>query len=90
MITLTGLLICANAEEAALVRDHLPEHRRLTQDEIGCLAFSVQPTEDPLIWQVDEVFTDKAAFAAHQARTRGSDWFKATGHIRRDYQITGL
>ncbi len=90
MISLSGRLICANATEADLVRQHLPEHLRLTRAEPGCLSFQVSATDDPLIWQVAESFTDKAAFEAHQSRTRASAWHAATAHIRRDYRLTGL
>lgn len=90
MISLSGRLICANATEADLVRQHLPEHLRLTRAEPGCLSFQVTATDDPLIWQVAESFTDKAAFEAHQSRTRASAWHAATAHIRRDYRLTGL
>jgi len=90
VISLSGRLICANATEADLVRQHLPEHLRLTRAEPGCLSFQVSATDDPLIWQVAESFTDKAAFEAHQNRTRASAWHAATAHIRRDYRLTGL
>jgi quinol monooxygenase YgiN len=90
MITLTGTLTCSSAEEADIVRTYLPEHIRLSREEPGCLTFNVVPTDDPLIWQLDESFTDRAAFEAHQARTRASDWYAATAHIGRDFHITGL
>ncbi len=89
MITLTGHLICANTTEAGLVREHLPDHVRLTREEPGCLSFNIRPTTDPLVWQVDEAFTDRAAFDAHQARTRTSAWYKATAHLKRDFRISG-
>ncbi len=41
MIKLTGRLVCKNAEEAALVRQYLPEHQALTRQETGCIAFNV-------------------------------------------------
>lgn len=90
MITLTGQLICTNATEADLVREHLPEHVRLTREEPGCLSFNIRPTADPLVWQVDEAFTDRAAFETHSSRTRASAWHKATAHVKRDFRITGL
>ena len=46
------------------------------------------PTEDPLIWQVDEAFADRAAFDAHQARAAATDWAAQTAGITRDYVIT--
>ena len=89
MIHVTGTLTCAAAEEADLVRQHLPEHIRLSRAEPGCLSFEVTQTADPLIWTVEESFTDRAAFDAHQTRTKASPWFAATAHIAREYQITG-
>ena len=89
-VTLSGRLICADAEQAAVVCAHLPQHLRLTRAEPGCLAFAVTPTADPLVWQVEESFADAAAFHAHQARTRASDWGQTTAGIRRKYQVQGL
>ena len=83
---LSGRLICASPSEAARVRAHLPEHTRLTRAEPGCVAFEVRPTEDPLVWALDEEFADRAAFEAHQARTGASDWARETAGITRDYR----
>ena len=90
MIALTGQLICTTEEEVATVRRFLPDHIRLTLAETGCLSFSVTETADPMVWQVEERFTDRAAFDAHQTRTKTSPWFAATGRIARRYQITEL
>lgn len=87
MIRLSGHLICATAEEATLVALHLPDHIRLSRAEPGCLSFDVTRTVDPLLWQVEESFASRAAFEAHQERTRTSDWFARTGHIRRSYRL---
>ncbi len=88
VVRLSGRLLCASAEEADVVRRHLPEHVRLTRAEPGCLSFEVTPTDDPLTWRVEERFTDRAAFDAHQRRTRASAWGAATAAIRRDYEVT--
>ncbi|SDX40595.1 putative quinol monooxygenase [Roseicitreum antarcticum] len=88
MITLTGKLICATEAEAELVRAHLPEHIRLTNAEPGCIAFTAVPGEDPLVWQVDEAFEDRAAFEAHQTRTKASDWARETAGIQRDFKLS--
>jgi quinol monooxygenase YgiN len=88
-VTLTGRLICGTEAEAARVRAHLPDHIRLTRAEPGCLRFDVVQTDDPLVWQVDETFADRAAFDAHQARTQGSTWAQETAGIARDFHITG-
>ena len=87
MIRLRGQLVCLAAEEAAAVRAHRPAHEALTRAEPGCLSFEIADTEDPLVFEVMETFRDRAAFDAHQARTKASPWFAATGHIRRSYQI---
>lgn len=87
MIHLSGQVICATDQDIETVRTFLPDHIRLSRAEPGCLSFEVCQTANPLIWSVKESFTDRAAFDAHQARTKASPWFAATGHIRRSYQI---
>jgi quinol monooxygenase YgiN len=88
MIHLTGRLICASHAQARAVVMGLPDHLRLTRAEAGCLFFDVTPTDDPLIWLVEERFADHAAFAAHQARAADSDWGAQTAGITRDYAVT--
>ena len=87
MMTLTGELICTDVQHLAIVETHLPQHIRLSRAEPGCLSFDVTQTADPMIWQVDETFVDQTAFDAHQTRTRASEWFAATSHIQRAFQI---
>ncbi len=87
MIRLRGQLVCLAAEEAAAVQTHRPAHEALTRAEPGCLGFEIADTEDPLVFEVMETFRDRAAFDAHQARTRDSDWFAATRGILRRFQI---
>lgn len=87
-ITLTGTLTCATAADVAIVTQYLPEHIRRSRAEPGCLSFNVVQTTDPAVWQVDEAFTDRAAFEAHQTRTRASAWFRATGHIPRAFTVS--
>lgn len=87
MIRLRGQLVCLSAEEAAAVQAHRPVHEALTRAEPGCLSFEIAETEDPLVFEVMETFRDRAAFDAHQARTRESDWFAATRSILRRFQI---
>ncbi|MFG6563386.1 putative quinol monooxygenase [Sulfitobacter sp. 1A13421] len=86
-VALTGHLRCVTRAEADRVRAGLDAHLRLTRAEPGCLRLDVTPTDDPLVWQVSELFTDRAAFEAHQARAAASDWAKLTAGIARDYQI---
>ncbi len=87
MIKLTGRLLCTSPEQAERVRQYLPEHRRLTLAEAGCLSFTVSETPDPLIWNVEELFTSQATFDAHQKRTQASVWGQKTRAIAREYVI---
>lgn len=90
VVRLSGFLLCASREDVDIVRQHLPEHIRLTKAEPGCISFEVTQTDDPLVWRVEERFADGDAFARHQSRTRASTWGEATSAIRREYQIFGL
>lgn len=86
-IYLTGTLDAR--KDPARVRTSLPAHVAATLDEPGCLAFDVQ--EDvayPGLFHVRERFSSRAAFDAHQERTRGSDWWHATCDFARDYVVT--
>ncbi len=85
-IHLTGRLICASEAQAALVREYLPAHIRLTRAEPGCLHFDVSHA-GAMTWDVRETFADRPAFDAHQLRTRASDWGRMTQAIAREYQI---
>ena len=81
--------IMVPADRIEQVRAALPDHIALTRDEPGCLVFEV--LEDPDTagrFNVREVFANQAAFDAHQARTRASDWFGVTQGLPRDYSIT--
>ena len=86
-VALTGRLLCADLAEADAGRRHLPAHVDLTLAEPGCLCFAVEPTEDPLVWSVSELFVDRAAFDAHRERVRSSPWFEATSGIARDHEV---
>lgn len=87
-IRLTGQLICASEAQAAVVREHLPAHVDLTRAEPGCVSFAVTPAQEPLVWDVAELFADRAAFDAHQARVAASEWGRATAGIERRYSVT--
>lgn len=88
MIRVTGTLTCATAAQADTVRAYLPDHIRLSREEPGCLTFNVEATENPLVWRLDESFVDRAAFQAHQTRTRASAWFQATADLTRDFVVS--
>ncbi|KEO51769.1 putative quinol monooxygenase [Thioclava pacifica] len=86
-LSLTGQLICTTDAQAEIVREYQPEHIRLTRAEPGCELFEVTQGDDPLIWELNERFTTRADFEAHQARTKASDWGRATQGITRDFRI---
>ncbi len=88
MIRVTGTLTCSSAEEADIVRTLLPDHVRLSRAEPGCLSFNVLSTDNPMVWRLDETFTNREAFDAHQARTRVSPWYRATATLGRDFTIS--
>ncbi|CUH83131.1 putative quinol monooxygenase [Thalassovita mediterranea] len=85
-IQLTGAMICTT-ERLAEVRAALPEHIRLTRLEPGCLKFDVVE-RDGGRFEVDELFSDRAAFDAHQARGAASDWARVTAGLPREYEIS--
>jgi len=86
VIRLTGTLSCA-PEEAEGVRAALPAHVRLSRAEPRCLSFDMTETA-PGVFSVAEGFTDRAAFEAHQSRTRASDWWQVTAHMTRDFELS--
>lgn len=89
-VHLTGQLVCKNDNEARIVTVHLPEHIERTLAETGCLSFTVTPSDDPLIWTVEEHFEDRRVFELHQERVAGSEWGRVTADIERRYSIDGL
>ena len=58
-------------------------------NEAGCLQFDVfvDRAAHPTRVMFFEVYADRAAFDAHQTRTRATDWWAATAAIRRDFRI---
>jgi len=88
-VVLTGELRCADTGEEARVRAHLAEHIALTRAEPGCIAFDVEPGDEPGVWKVAERFVDEGAFDAHQRRIASSAWGAETAGIERRYEIRG-
>ena len=88
MIRLTGTLTCASPDDLKIVETYLPDHIRLSRAEPGCIAFNVTQTVDPLVWVLDETYTDRTAFEAHQTRNRASVWWAMSQKIIRDFDIS--
>ena len=75
-------------DRAAAVTRALPDHIALTRAEPGCLAFDVAvDPSDPSRVLVSEVFVDRAAFEAHQARAKTSAWAEVTAGLDRHYAV---
>jgi quinol monooxygenase YgiN len=86
-IRLTGH-IDVPADRLASVEAALAEHIALTRAEPGCITFSVEPCDQVEgRFLVSELFRDQAAFDAHQARVKASDWGRISAGIPRNYDI---
>lgn len=81
---LHGRLICTHMGQMMTALEMLPDHVTLSRSEPGCLRFDIAQSDDPMIWHLDELFADKAAFAAHQQRTQASPWGVNSREIKRD------
>ncbi|WP_285188192.1 VOC family protein [Rhodococcus sp. MEB041] len=86
-VHLSGQLVCRDDAELAVVSECLPRHVELTRAEPGCVSFDVHQSGDPLVWLVDEYFTDDDAFARHQDRVSSSEWGRRTAGIERRYVV---
>lgn len=82
-VSLTLRLMCRDMAEMMAVLDHAPAHVEASRAEPGCLQFDLRQTDDPLVFDIAERFADIEAYRLHQARTRASDWGKATASIAR-------
>lgn len=89
-VHLHGYLVCGSEQEVATVLENLDAHIALTRAEDGCLSFDVRRTDDPLVWRVEERFTDAAAFHRHQDRVSTSAWGRVTAGIERRYAVEGV
>jgi quinol monooxygenase YgiN len=88
VVVLEGYIEVPDAD-AEIVSAALPVHIKLTQEEPGCLEFSVtKDKEIPGRYNVYERFTDTVSFEAHQQRVRESYWGSVTKNVARHYTIT--
>lgn len=87
-VTLRGHIVVPQ-DELDAVKAALEIHVDLTRREAGNIVFEVnQRSDDPCVFDVYEEFVDNAAFDAHQARVKASDWGNATINVERHYTIT--
>lgn len=84
-VRLTGTITIPREQQAQLV-PLLEEHIALTRQEPGCLHFDVtQDSSAPEVFHVAELFTDEAAFSAHQANGAARRWGPASANLARDF-----
>ncbi|ETI60743.1 putative quinol monooxygenase [Marinomonas profundimaris] len=77
-------------EDLYAVLAELPNHITLTQQEAGCITFTVtRDSNNPQRFDVYEEFIDKTAFEKHQARVKASHWGNVTKKVARFYTVTG-
>ena len=88
LTAVTGRLICQDMGQMLLAMELLPEHVALSRAEPGCLRFDLRQESDPLAWQMDKLFANDDAFAAHQARNAASRWGQDSARITRDLHRT--
>lgn len=86
-IAISGTITC-QPDDLDLVLVLLPDHIALSQQEPGCLLFTiVQTGAGACVFDVSERFVDQNAFDAHTARTRKSIWWQKTQHIPRNLTV---
>ena len=86
-VVLKGYVL-ASDEDLAGIMEQLPTHIDLTRREAGCLVFEV--TQNPgnkNRFEVYEEFVDRAAFEAHQARAKASQWGKVSANLEKHYHV---
>ncbi|GIU52720.1 putative quinol monooxygenase [Shewanella sp. KT0246] len=78
-------------EDLACIRAELAIHSQLTLNEVGCIRFKVaQNIIDPLRFDMEETFIDKAAFESHQQRVKHSNWCKVSQSASRHYSTSEI
>jgi quinol monooxygenase YgiN len=86
-IVVNGTITCPT-EELDKVAPGLADHVRLTNQEAGCISFSINASDDdPCIFVVSERFQNQAAFDVHGARTRASAWWGLSQNCVRDLNV---
>jgi len=86
-IALTGYLELTQQRKPRVLAA-LPRHIDLTRAEAGCLKFEIALDPDhPDRLRVDELFSSRAAFDAHQKRVAQSEWGELTEGLKRVYEI---
>ena len=89
-VRVTGTLT-ATGTDIETARRLIPDHVALSRAEAGCLRFNLTEAPDqPGLWRLDELFADRAAFEAHQRRTRASLWGRKSAGMVRDFTVSDI
>jgi len=84
LVSVTGRLICGDMSQMLLALDLLAEHVELSRTEPGNLRFDLVQGEDPMIWELNELYADETALQSHRERLGGSRWGRESREIGRD------
>lgn len=85
MFSLTGRLFCTDVAQMLLAVDLLSEHAELTRAEPGNLRFDIAQADNPLVFELRELYADEEAFQAHRARLYDSRWGRESHGIKREF-----
>ena len=86
LLHLSGQLRCADIGQLMRALDLLPEHAELSRAEPGNLRFDLAQTDDPLVFDLNELYADNDAFQAHRTRLHGARWGAESHGIARDFE----
>ncbi len=87
-VILQGHIVVPDTD-LVIVKSELITHKKLTEQEVGCLIFEVtQDSTNINVFSVYEEFVDQQAFDYHQKRVKNSTWGKVTDNVQRHYQIS--
>ena len=83
---ISGQLRCADIGQLMRALDLLPEHAEHSRSEPGNLRFDLIQTDDPMVFELNELYADDDAFQAHRARLKGARWGAESHGISRHFE----
>lgn len=85
LFSLTGRLFCSDVAQMLLTVDLLSEHAEQTQSEPGNLRFDIAQSDNPLVFELRELYANEEAYQAHRARLYDSRWARESNGIKREF-----
>ena len=86
LLHLSGQLRCADVGQLIRALDLLPEHAELSRAEPGNLRFDLAQTDNPMVFDLNELYADPDAFEAHRARLHAARWGQDSHGIARQFE----